>query len=63
MELDLHGVKHRDVSTLVEEFVLLHEPPMKVITGNSSKMKSLVREVIVKYEMPYVDFGPYILIG
>ena len=32
--LDLHGVKHVDVERLVENFVLLNEPPLTIITGN-----------------------------
>ena len=36
--LDLHGVKHEDVDRLVENFVLLNSPPMKIITGNSERM-------------------------
>ena len=36
-ELDLHRMKHEDVDRLVENFVLLNEPPMKIITGNSEK--------------------------
>ena len=42
--LDLHGVKHEDVDRLVENFVLLNSPPMRIITGNSEKMKEIVRE-------------------
>ena len=36
--LDLHGVKHEDVDRLVENFVLLNEVPMKIITGNSEPL-------------------------
>ena len=36
--LDLHGVKHEDVDRIVENFVLLNDVPMKIITGNSEKM-------------------------
>ena len=36
--LDLHGVKHEDVDRLIENFVLLNSPPMRIITGNSEKM-------------------------
>ena len=43
--LDLHGVKHEDVDRLVENFVLLNEPPLSIITGNSDKMNKLVRAV------------------
>ena len=36
--LDLHGVRHDDVDRMVENFVLLNEPPISIITGNSDKM-------------------------
>ena len=40
--LDLHGVRHDDVERLVENFVLLNEPPLKIITGNSDRMSNIV---------------------
>ena len=40
--LDLHGVRHDDVERLVEKFVLLNEPPLKIITGNSDRMSNIV---------------------
>lgn len=43
-ELDLHGVKHEDVERLVENFVLLNEPPITIICGNSDKMIGIVRD-------------------
>lgn len=45
-ELDLHGVKHDEVDRLVENFVLLKEPPLTIICGNSDKMIKLVRNVL-----------------
>ena len=41
-KLDLHGVRHHDVERLVEKFVLLNEPPLEIICGNSNKMISIV---------------------
>ena len=40
--LDLHGVKHEDVERLVENFVLLNEPPLTIITGKSEMMGHIV---------------------
>ena len=40
--IDLHGVRHDDVERLVENFVLLNEPPLKIITGNSDRMSNIV---------------------
>ena len=42
MELDLHGVRHHEVERLVENFVLLNEPPLTIIMGNSDKMFEIV---------------------
>lgn len=48
--LDLHGVRHRDVERLVENFVLLNEMPVRIITGNSPTMKSLVRPILERHQ-------------
>ena len=32
-ELDLHGVRHHEVDRKVENFVLLEEKPIRIITG------------------------------
>ena len=41
-ELDLHGVRHHEVDRKVENFVLLEEKPIRIITGNSDEMRRLV---------------------
>jgi hypothetical protein len=46
--------------------VLSNETPIKIITGNSHKMKVIVKEVMEKYEMYYFpehfsNFGAYII--
>ena len=45
-ELDLHGIRHDEIDRLIENFVLLEEPPLTIICGNSDKMIRLVRETI-----------------
>lgn len=47
-ELDLHGVLHNEVEGLVENFALLNsaELPIRIITGNSTKMKTLTQFVL-----------------
>ena len=40
--LDLHGVRHEEVERLLENFILLNEPPLKVVTGNSTYMQDKV---------------------
>ena len=52
-ELDLHGIKHEDVNRLVENFVLLNEAPLNIITGNSTMMRELVVEVLEKHKFVY----------
>lgn len=47
--LDLHGVRHHRVEVLVEDFILLHDLPVKIITGNSPSMKQIVQSVLDKY--------------
>jgi len=61
MELDLHGVKHEDVPKKVEEYIYSNQVPYSIVTGNSARMKEIVIEVLKKYDMEYIDFGPKIL--
>jgi len=41
-KLDLHGIKHDEVERLIENFVMLNNPPLTIITGNSDRMYKLV---------------------
>jgi hypothetical protein len=52
-KLDLHGIKHEDVNRVVENFVLLNETPLNIITGNSTMMRELVVEVLEKHKFVY----------
>jgi len=63
MKLDLHGVKHEEVEKLLEDFILLNEPPFRIITGNSIRMKEIVTEVLDKHGFEHSDFGPSIIAG
>ena len=47
-KLDLHGIHHREVDRLVENFIFKHqrELPIEIICGNSAKMMSLVMRVM-----------------
>ena len=61
-ELDLHGVRHHQVDRLVENFVLLQEPPMRIITGCSTVMQTLVLEVIKRHGLRYdCEFGSIVV--
>ena len=54
--LDLHGVKHEDVERLVENFVLLNEPPLTIITGKSDKMSNIVLSTLNKHRINWELF-------
>ena len=56
-ELDLHRKKHEDVDRLVENFVLMNNPPLTIITGKSHKMRRLVRKVLDKYNIQYEQWN------
>ena len=60
-QLDLHGVRHSDVKVLVEDFVLENQNylPIKIITGNSDKMKSIVVGVLKEHGFSYSDGDLY----
>ena len=47
-ELDLHGFRHEEVDRIVENFVLLNDLPVRIITGNSNKMIRLTKKVSPK---------------
>ena len=47
--LDLHNKRHSEVQRLVEDFLIFNSLPVKIITGNSDKMKQLVIDVVKKF--------------
>ena len=53
LTLDLHGTRHEEVDRIVENFILLSETPVKIITGNSNKMKELVTKVIERHDFDW----------
>lgn len=64
--LDLHGTRHADAQARVEEFILLNETPLRIITGKSTQMKELVVEILEKHRMYYfpeyqTNQGAYII--
>ena len=52
-ELDLHGIRHFQVDRLVENFIFLKEPPMKIITGNSTAMQAIVLDIVKRNGFEY----------
>ena len=52
--LDLHGIRHHQVDRMVENFVLLNELPVKIITGKSPEMQSLVKTVLKRHDLGWM---------
>ena len=52
--LDLHGIRHHQVDRMVENFVLLNELPVKIITGKSPEMQSLVKTVLKRHDLDWM---------
>ena len=52
--LDLHGLRHHEVDRIVENFIIdaynKNELPAEITTGNSIKMKEIVKNVIQRHE-------------
>lgn len=55
-ELDLHGYLHHEVENEVMNFLFLKakELPVKIITGNSDKMRKIVIPLLEKYNFEYL---------
>ena len=47
--LDLHGTKHEKVDEKIRKFLNFVELPCKIVTGNSDKMKLIVKSVVNEY--------------
>ena len=56
-KLDLHGIRHAEVDRLVENFVLLNEPPLTIITGNSQRMMEIVVNCLVTHDVNFERWG------
>ena len=52
-ELDLHGKRHHEVDGLIENFILLNEPPVMIITGNSEFMRARVKNMCRKHGITF----------
>ena len=51
--LDLHGIRHQDVDRIVENYVFMTPYPHDIVTGNSSEMHRLAKEVLDRHEFRY----------
>jgi len=64
--LDLHGTRHGDVEMLLENFILLNEPPLTIITGNSHYMQGALETFCSKYDINYerwANWGEYTILS
>jgi hypothetical protein len=60
--LDLHGVKHEDAALIVEEWAVMWDYRVlgfqgKIITGNSTKMKTLAVGALKKHKFDHQIMG------
>jgi len=65
-KLDLHGLRHHEVSLKVENFVLLNQDslPIEIVCGKSQKMIDIVTNVLDQIECEeYIvkDFGSVVV--
>ncbi len=60
-KLDLHGVRHYEVDTMVENFILMNQDklPLTIICGNSQPMINLARTVIDRIDCEEVCMDVY----
>ena len=60
MKLDLHGVRHKEVADVLDSFVWdcikLGVDQPGIITGNSTEMKTLVKNVLMDYGLEPCNF-------
>ena len=64
--LDLHNVRHEEVERLLENFILLNDPPLKVITGNSTYMQSKLEVFCSKHNVAlerWANWGEYTILA
>jgi len=51
--LDLHGLYHEAVQRHVENFILMNETPLKIITGHSQRMEELVIAIVERHDFHF----------
>ena len=55
--LDLHGLKHCDVESTLHIFINDNwDKELRIITGNSDRMKRIVCEVLKFYKLNYQTY-------
>lgn len=57
VELDLHGVRHSEVKAMLSnEFFWKNLKEVEVITGNSVKLKNIVRDWFHENHIEYIEY-------
>ena len=51
--LDLHGMNYEEAELAVLNFILSEETPLKIITGNSERMRGVATKLIEEYSFCY----------
>ena len=59
--LDLHAVKHEEAQLIFEQFIWENREnlPVKIITGNSRKMRQIVKESAEEMGYHVFDIGKF----
>ena len=47
--LDLHGIRHHQADEMIRSFLNFIDLPCQIITGNSPKMKNIVKKIVEDY--------------
>ncbi len=47
--LDLHGIRHHQADEMIRSFLNFIDLPCQIITGNSPKMKNIVKNIVEDY--------------
>ena len=67
-KLDLHGIKHRNASNMVDTFIRQNKNnlPVEIITGNSLDMQNIIKRIVKLYGLrmepkSHINLGSYII--
>ena len=58
-DIDLHGKFYEDIESALEDHFYNNNPPFKIITGNSSKMKNKVLSYLNDHDHKYMSGNLY----
>ena len=67
-KLDLHGIKHRNASNMVDTFIRQNKNnlPVEIITGNSLDMQNIIKRIVKLYGLrmepkSHINLGSFII--